>query len=727
MKWLKEENISLLSLLGTVFIIFLLMISIGYIVILKEYRDFEKESKQIEKKYIENQKLKLKTEVNRVIDYINYYKSQTEQRLKNDIRHRVFQAYWIAEYIYNKYKDKESVEEIKARIKDALKPLRWREGYSYMWIIDYNGTAVLYPVNPKIEGTNVISFHDASGRYILKEAIDLSKQYNEGFIKNISVAAANNPNKIYKQIAFVKEFEPFNWVIGTGETIDDVESNIKREILKRISQMRYNKEGYFGVVDFDGTVLSHPFLKPGTSIKNIKDSNQKPVMQRLAEAAFNDTFLTYKFRKLTTPEESDKITYVKPIKEWGWLVFSGVYLDEIKDAIEIKRTALNKELIERISNIVIVFGVFTLIAIALSLFFSKHIEDIFKKYKKRIELRTKRLEELNKILKQKEQQALAANRAKTLFISNISHDIRTPLNAILGYAQILSKDNGLSVVQKEKIDKILKSGNYLLEILDDVIEISKIETGNIKINKEYFDLKSFLENIKELFEERAAAKGLGWEVKGIPESETYVYGDKKKLFRILINLISNAFKFTDFGNVTLEVKKVSHNRYRFIVKDTGIGIKKRDQEDIYQIFTQAEAGMERGGKGLGLSIAYKYVSLLGGELKLKSEPGKGSCFYFDLELESSLSHKQVKKDIPEQKNEPRSDYKDDLALHIPNKIKKDILTHAKLGHISSLKLAISSIEESEIKNLLMQYVNTYDMDGLIKLLQNNSKKGKNGV
>ncbi|GEM_PF-1672407 len=715
MKPIKEENIPLLNFISNLIIIFLLIIALGYAILVKEYRYFEIKSKNIEYELLKEYERRLKTEVERVADYIDYYKSLTESRLKKEIKNRVYQADAIASFLYQKYAHDRSLSSVKDLIKDALYPIRWREGYSYIWIVDTAGKAVMFPINPAIENSDVSDYRDAHGRYILKEAIELALKNKEGYITKIYVKPKGASKKELQQIAFIKLFEPFGWIIGTGETIDDIEKEIKGEILKRIKNIRFNSEGYFAIIENDSTVLYHPFIKSGTKMAQ-ENERLREISEKIINAAKNGGgFVIYNYRKLSEEKEARKLTYVKPINEWGWIVFAGIYLDELENLIEAKKIDLERELYHKIKLILIIFGSFTIMALALSLLFSKKLTKVFNNYKKKIEYRTQRLEKLNKELKLKEKQAQAASNAKSMFISNISHDIRTPLNAILGYAQLLNKDDGLNGIQKEKVTKILKHGSYLLELLDEIIEISKIETDNIDLNIENFDLKSFLENIEDIFSEKALDKGLKWSVEGIPEKECFLMGDKKKLFRVLINIVSNAFKYTDFGEIKLLVEPLGDSKYRFSVIDTGIGIDKEDQKEIFKVFTQARAGQERGGKGLGLSIAYRFINLMGGELKLISEPKKGSVFYFEIELKPSINIKQELKKEGERKTEKRSQPPDYPKLDPTTK--RNLLELAKIGNISKLKKEIQKLRDKKAKSYLMEYLNRFDLEGLQKALE----------
>lgn len=714
MKLLSEDKLPLLNFLSNLAIVFLLIISIGYILIVKEYEEFYNKSKRIEREYTARYEQRLKTEVERVIDYIDYYKSQTESRLKQEIRHRVYQAIDVAKYIHNKYRNIESEAKIKQRIKDALYPLRWRKGYSYLWIFDTNGTAVLFPINPKIENHYIFDYKDAHGKPVLKEAYDLAMRHNEGYITKIYVRAQNGHES--EQIAFVKLFKPYGWIVGTGETIDDIEKDIKYDILQRVAQMRFDKEGYFGIIDTQGTILAHPFIPLGTNLHQTTNPYYKKLGKKLIEVGKRGGFLLYDFRKLSSPAIAKKITYAKAIPDWGWIVFAGIYLDQLQETIAKKKAELEQELNHKVQLLLLIFSSFTFLALLLSLFFSQRLKKIFDEYKEKIECRTKILEKLNKKLQEKERQALAASDAKTLFISNISHDIRTPLNAILGYAQILAKDESLDTIQKEKVQKILTHGSYLLDLLDDVIEVSKIDAGKMELNEESFDLKKFLENIEELYQDKAKAKGLAWRVIGKPAKETFVVGDKKKLFRVLVNLIGNAFKYTDYGQVELIVKPKDHNGYTFIVSDTGIGIEPKEQESIFQTFTQAAAGQMRGGKGLGLSIASRYVQLMGGKLLVESFPKKGSKFYFTIPLRPALT---AYEEHTEQKVSNKETSKPNpQKFTLTKKQQEELLNLAKLGNISKLKENVQSLNPLPLRNVLKEFLHAFDLEGFIQYVEN---------
>jgi len=228
----------------------------------------------------------------------------------------------------------------------------------------------------------------------------------------------------------------------------------------------------------------------------------------------------------------------------------------------------------------------------------------------------------------------AANRAKTAFLANMSHELRTPLHAILGYSQMLGADPTLPERARERLQIVGSSGRHLLRLINEVLDLSKIEAGRLEVTAAPFDLPALLASIAAAHEPRAAAKGLAFrrsDDTGLPASAV---GDSAKLRQVLENLLGNAIKFTGGGEVRLLALPVGEGRVRFEVSDTGPGIDAADLARIFQPFTQLPNGGApvEGGTGLGLAIAQRLVALLGGRLEVASAVGQGSRFWFELEL-----------------------------------------------------------------------------------------------
>ncbi len=225
-----------------------------------------------------------------------------------------------------------------------------------------------------------------------------------------------------------------------------------------------------------------------------------------------------------------------------------------------------------------------------------------------------------------------ANRAKKIFLENMNHEIRTPMNAILGFSQILLDDKELNQEHQRSLRTISKAGNHLLHLIDNILDISKFESGQMQLNPTEFDLNDLMLNISLLFQLRCGDKNLVWKYEQKMEEHNIIYGDETKLRQILINLLGNAVKFTDSGEVGFTVTQEEGYCFRFEVYDTGRGIPRKAQKTIFESFSQDLEGQEKGGTGLGLTICKKHVEIMDGNLQMTSVVGEGSQFYFTLKL-----------------------------------------------------------------------------------------------
>jgi len=280
-------------------------------------------------------------------------------------------------------------------------------------------------------------------------------------------------------------------------------------------------------------------------------------------------------------------------------------------------------------------GIVALFIIAIIVYWNRRLAGEIKK-RKRVET----------ALVVAKEQAESANRAKSRFLANMSHELRTPLNSILGFSQILRNDSKNTPTQRENLDIILRSGEYLLMLIDDVLEISKIEAGRMVLEPKTFDLSELIRDLTDMMRNRAEAKNIELCVEQSPDLPRTIHADPAKLHQILVNLISNAIKYTETGSVTFRLAtkpdtEEGQIRLAGEVEDTGLGIAAEDLKRIFEPFEQAGIAGEVQGTGLGLAITCQYVTLMGGDISVESEIGQGSVFRFEVLAQNALPQDDV--------------------------------------------------------------------------------------
>jgi len=355
----------LLSLIG-------IGISIITIDIIGSYHDFNIHAERMRTDYIDGQKRIIRQEVHRVVEMINHDKLKSELMAKNNIKSRTYEACAVASNIHEQNRNSRSADQIREMILDALRPVRFENGKGYFFIAGMDGTGVLYPDNPDFEGSDLRDLKVHRSSYIVKNMIDIVRNRGEGFYKYHWIKSGVK-DKYYRKISFLKYFEPYDWFIGTGLYMDDSEKQVKTDLLKRISRIKFGKEGYIFVNTLKGDVLvSNGRFYPGTKklweVFSDNPGKMKAIFKKEYDAALKPEgdYIYYNFIKLTDSQKlSPKASFIYGIPGWQWLVGAGVYLDDVENNI----TLMQEELTGQIRVKILSFLFISLGIIVIFLFF----------------------------------------------------------------------------------------------------------------------------------------------------------------------------------------------------------------------------------------------------------------------------------------------------------------------------------------------------------------------
>lgn len=295
----------------------------------------------------------------------------------------------------------------------------------------------------------------------------------------------------------------------------------------------------------------------------------------------------------------------------------------------------------------------------------------------------------------------SANKAKSQFLTNMSHELRTPLNAILGYAQVL-KTNDDQIKLQKGLDIIQRSGNHLLALINDILDLSKIEAGKLELDYEPFHLDGLLNGLIDTFKVQANKQGVEIIYKSIGQIPKLVYGDAKRLRQVLFNLMGNAIKFTKNGMVSLVAQSSSSNKIRFDIIDNGVGIASENLSKIFESFEQVGTPVDmQSGTGLGLSISKKLVAIMGGELNVASTLGKGSNFWLEIDLPTYVSATPINLELEDAYHDAvpsaiASHPSSFTKVAIPDRqIMLELIKLAEIGDLESLQTRINHLEQSD--------------------------------
>ncbi len=362
--------------LSAMLVMFVLML--GCLLLWEKSQAFNKDSSNIRKEYISSQKRMLENEVGDAVAYIQYMKSQTEKRVRRDVKARTDEAFEIVNHIYQIHRKTKSLDAIKQQVHDALFAASWDDGRGYYFAEDMQGTEVINRNNPELEGTNVLDLQDSKGNFIMQEILRVVKESGEGFT-SYYWNKPDEPEGFVPKISYVKYFKPLDWIIGNGKYLDDEEKQVQGEILERLAQIKFGDGNYIFAGTWDGVSLTGPFS--GKSMLHLKDSNGVEIVKQLIQAAKSGgDFVDYVMPKHKGVRPVPKISYAEGIADWRWYVGGGVYVDAIENIISQRQIDFHSQIQGYFGRALGILAVFFLVALYIAWWMSSKIKkhlDIF--------------------------------------------------------------------------------------------------------------------------------------------------------------------------------------------------------------------------------------------------------------------------------------------------------------------------------------------------------------
>lgn len=439
---MKNTKVSSKFLKYSMFVVSVAFILIAFIYIYIQIQNFKGESESARQKYQESQKLLVKNETQKAIDYINYTRMFIEDKMSNDLREKTIQAWLIIDNVYQANQANHSTEQITKMVKDALRPIRFNRGRGYYFMVGLDGVEQLYPVAPQFEGKNLLDLKDDKGSFVIRDELNVIKTSDEGFVTDYWMKPGAERGKLFPKISYVKRYAALNLYVGCGEYVDNVEKDVQEEVLQKIKKIRFGKDGYIFINSFDGkaVIIDSEQYKSGDNIWELTDPDGVKVIQEELKVAQNPAggFLSYKWKKLNSSQIDSKITFVQAVPEWRWVVGAGAYNDEIDLQIAKERKALYSNL-----AVQVVISFFALLVVLIFLYFisrklAANIDRDFDLFAQKLSLAVKQgellvkedfeildlqilAEKINEVVKNKTIAEAALKASETLFRTIFEH------------------------------------------------------------------------------------------------------------------------------------------------------------------------------------------------------------------------------------------------------------------------------------------------------------------
>jgi len=614
-----------------------------FIVINHNKAQLDSDIQSLKQDFIASEKELIKAQVEQLVQQITFERNSTETILKNNIKEQIYQAHSIATNIYENNKHKPEIEVTKL-ITDALRTVRFNEGRGYFFIYKTNGLSIMHPVIPQMEGTSKANFQDVRGNYIVSDLGQLVKQHGESFYHWWFVKPDNKEQE-FEKIGFGKYFVPYDWFIGTGEYLIDVENDIKQRMVQRISNIKFGLNGYIFILDFQGKVISH--YRKNYEGTNLHDNSDKNVIssgkQVIELAKQGGGYLNYLSPVMpSTGKSAQKLSFISAFPQWNWIIGTGFYKSETDTYLAKREQTIAQQNKNQFIHLLGLSLFVTLFLIGLSLLLTKYLARRFTNYEDKINTTQLQLSQLNEqlesrvqertnelsstleTLKNTQSQLIEVEKMASLvgLVSGVAHELNTPLGVVTtSISHIENKIEHLfelintqSLSRKEmlRLDNSYQEGLALLKIniqktvrlIDNFKSLSLHEKTDVV---QTFSINSLIDQLieshKTIFSERSI------KITTVIENNIDVSTYKSSLIEVLKHLIMNSyihgFSSTEDPHVQIVVSEI-REKVCLTYTDNGCGIPVSDYEKIFEPFYTTKRGTDC--TGLGLPIIYNHIT-----------------------------------------------------------------------------------------------------------------------
>ena len=621
-----------------------------------ERRYHQLEHKNLEKNFIAREKEWLKISVNEQIAHLIARKKLVEQELRETLKKKVGNASRIADYLYETGISQGLEQEVIAtRIREAIRPLYLNQGEGQYFISSLAGISLLCQSDPSREGQGITAKSPENRIQVFQQAIDIATTTGQGFMEYQWPKPGPHMETLYKRISFVSYFEPLDWYIGCGEYVVDFEEHIKERVIAVMNTPGWSGDSnnYLYILDLHdinggeqfATMLVNPndpdFIDTVIS-DSYRDADGKEFVKEYMQGIRKngEAFVTYRFKKPGSGTPETKMSYVKLLPEWNWLIFKGMYLDDIERLILTEKIAENRLAKKELSFFLLLFVIALCCSLILSFFFSRKLQIIFKEYRMNKEKLQQELQEQRDSLEdQVEQRTLELKETSHQLIhseklsaigrlsASIAHEFNNPLN---GIQSVLEGVQGSSCLEQEDVNMVglaLSECERVRKLIRNLLDFNAPSHGKRKV----FNLQEALDLILSMSAKEL--KNCSIRVhKEYVDDLPLIMAVPDQIKQVLLNLINNARDVMQESGGLLTLQTEQKDQQVVVhISDTGPGIDQENLGQIFEPFFTTKSVVK--GTGLGLSISYGIIKNHGGRIDVQSVPGKGTTFSLTLPIE----------------------------------------------------------------------------------------------